>query len=97
MTCPHFPVNDLVGSERELATTLTVLAAAGSAVSASRSRTASAACGAALIAASAATRWGIFHADLASAQGPRCTIAPQRDRAGPARSLTLGRGCPWHC
>jgi hypothetical protein len=36
--------------------------------------------GAALIAASAATRWGIFHAGLASAADPKYTVIPQRQR-----------------
>jgi polysulfide reductase-like protein len=45
-----------------------------------RSRVASAAAGAALVAASAATRWGIYHAGLQSAQDPRYTIVPQRER-----------------
>jgi formate-dependent nitrite reductase membrane component NrfD len=36
--------------------------------------------GAALLAASAATRWGIFHAGLASASDPKYTVVPQRAR-----------------
>jgi formate-dependent nitrite reductase membrane component NrfD len=36
--------------------------------------------GAALVAASAATRWGIFHAGLASAADPKYTVVPQRER-----------------
>ncbi|HWD01069.1 MAG TPA: NrfD/PsrC family molybdoenzyme membrane anchor subunit [Amycolatopsis sp.] len=36
--------------------------------------------GAALIAASAATRWGVFHAGKASAADPKYTVVPQRDR-----------------
>jgi Polysulphide reductase, NrfD len=36
--------------------------------------------GAALIAASAATRWGIFHAGMTSARDPKYTVAPQRQR-----------------
>jgi hypothetical protein len=47
-----------------------------------RSRVVSAASGAALVAASAMTRWGIFEAGMASARDPRYTIVPQRDRAG---------------
>jgi len=38
------------------------------------------AAGASLLAASAATRWGIFHAGLASAADPKYTVVPQRDR-----------------
>jgi hypothetical protein len=58
---------------------LSVLGAAG-AVLGSRSRTLGAIGGAALLAASAATRFGIFHAGLASAADPRYTVAPQRER-----------------
>jgi hypothetical protein len=47
-----------------------------------RSRLAAAAGGAALMAASACTRWGIFHAGLESTKDPRYTIEPQRRRAG---------------
>jgi hypothetical protein len=43
-------------------------------------RVLAAASGAALIAASAATRWGIFHAGLASAKDPKYTVVPQRKR-----------------
>jgi hypothetical protein len=56
-----------------------ILGAAGAVLSA-RSRPAGAIAGAALIAASAATRFGIFQAGLASARDPRYTIAPQRER-----------------
>jgi hypothetical protein len=30
--------------------------------------------------ASAATRWGVFHAGLASARDPKYTVVPQRER-----------------
>ena len=36
--------------------------------------------GAALMAASVTTRWGIFHAGLASARDPKYTVVPQRKR-----------------
>jgi hypothetical protein len=56
-----------------------------------RSRVLSAVSGAALMAASAATRWGIFHAGTQSATDPKYTVVPQRERlraaaatAGPA-------------
>ena len=58
---------------------LTVLGAAGSLFS-HRSRVAGALSGAALLAASAATRWGVFHAGLASARDPKYTVVPQRER-----------------
>ena len=51
-----------------------------------RHRVAAALSGAALLAASACTRFGIFHAGLASARDPRYTVEPQRERLrrGPA-------------
>jgi DMSO reductase anchor subunit len=60
----------------------TTLAAAGAAgiLLGGRSRAAAALSGAALIAASAALRWGIFHAGMVSASDPRYTIVPQRRR-----------------
>ena len=58
---------------------LTAFGAAGS-LFARRSRAMSALSGAALLAASAATRWGIFHAGLASARDPKYTVLPQRER-----------------
>jgi hypothetical protein len=58
---------------------LTVLGAVGSLAS-GRNRVAGAISGAALLAASAATRWGIFHAGLASADDPKYTVIPQRER-----------------
>jgi hypothetical protein len=58
---------------------LAVLGAAGSLLSRGR-RTVSALSGAALLAASAATRWGIFYAGLASADDPKYTVVPQRER-----------------
>jgi hypothetical protein len=45
-----------------------------------RSRTVSALAGAALLGASAATRWAVFHAGLASAADPKYTVVPQRLR-----------------
>jgi hypothetical protein len=45
-----------------------------------RRRLVSSLSGAALLAASAATRWGIFHAGLASAADPKYTVVPQRER-----------------
>jgi hypothetical protein len=43
-------------------------------------RTAAAVSGAALLAASVATRWGVFHAGMASARDPKYTVVPQRQR-----------------
>ncbi|MBO0871397.1 MAG: nitrite reductase, partial [Micromonosporaceae bacterium] len=45
-----------------------------------RSRVAAVAAGAALLAGSACTRFGIFHAGVASADDPRYTVEPQRAR-----------------
>jgi hypothetical protein len=45
-----------------------------------RSRVAAALSGAALLAGSACTRFGIFAAGIASAEDPRYTVVPQRDR-----------------
>jgi hypothetical protein len=45
-----------------------------------RSRALSAASGVALLAASACSRLGIFHAGVASAEDPRYTVGPQRAR-----------------
>ncbi|MFJ6214752.1 NrfD/PsrC family molybdoenzyme membrane anchor subunit [Streptomyces sp. NPDC092296] len=58
------------------------LSAAGTAgvLLARRSRAASVLSGAALLAASACTRFGVFHAGLESARDPRYTVLPQRER-----------------
>lgn len=67
---------------------LTAAGAAG-ALLAGRRRTPRALAGAALLAASVATRWGVFHAGLASVDDPKYTIVPQRERlrrGEPARS-----------
>jgi len=53
----------------------------GAAILARRSRTVAVASGAALVASSALTRFGIFEAGMASAREPKYTIQPQRDRA----------------
>ncbi len=58
---------------------LSVLGAVGAAVG-RRSRIVSALSGAALLAASAATRWGIFHAGMISSEDPKYTVVPQRQR-----------------
>lgn len=50
------------------------------AASAGRSRTRAAVAGAALLTGSALTRFGIFHAGLASAEDPKYTVVPQRAR-----------------
>ncbi|MFL6056285.1 MAG: NrfD/PsrC family molybdoenzyme membrane anchor subunit [Actinoallomurus sp.] len=59
---------------------LSVLGAAGGAVLGGRSRTAAVLSGAALLAASACTRFGVFHAGTQSAEDPKYTVVPQRQR-----------------
>jgi len=44
--------------------------------------------GAALMLSSAATRFGIFHAGIASAEDPRATVQPQRERLAGRRPGT---------
>jgi formate-dependent nitrite reductase membrane component NrfD len=58
---------------------LTAIGAAGSLL-AGRSRLAAAVSGTALLAGSACTRFGIFHAGQASARDPKYTVVPQRER-----------------
>ncbi|MDL4817479.1 NrfD/PsrC family molybdoenzyme membrane anchor subunit [Actinomadura opuntiae] len=60
---------------------LSVAGAAGGALLGGRSRVAAALSGAALLAGSACTRFGIFHAGMQSAKDPKYTIVPQRERA----------------
>lgn len=57
-----------------------------------RSRAAGALSGAVLIAASLSTRWGIFHAGMASAIDPRYTVVPQRDRIDRITSADADEG-----
>jgi formate-dependent nitrite reductase membrane component NrfD len=66
---------------------LGVIGAAGAALTAvpaigsdRRGRVIAAVAGAALMAASVATRWGVFHAGVASARDPKYTVVPQRAR-----------------
>jgi hypothetical protein len=57
------------------------VAGLATALLARRSRALAAVSGAALVTASALTRFGVFEAGLASAADPKYTIAPQRERA----------------
>lgn len=59
---------------------LTSAGAIGTALLGRRSRTAAAVSGLALLAGSACTRFGLFHAGVASARDPKYTVRPQRDR-----------------
>jgi formate-dependent nitrite reductase membrane component NrfD len=70
------------GSAGRLMRASKILTAAGAlgGLFAGRSRAAGVASGAALLAGSACTRFGIFHAGQASARDPRYTVVPQRER-----------------
>jgi formate-dependent nitrite reductase membrane component NrfD len=59
---------------------LTLAGVAGAARSAHRSRIGAALSGAALLAASACARFGIFEAGVASTRDPKYTVQPQRER-----------------
>lgn len=63
-----------------VARVLTLAGAVGAATVARRSRLGSALSGIALLAGSAATRYGIFHAGVESTRDPRYVVQPQRDR-----------------
>ncbi|MEV6316956.1 NrfD/PsrC family molybdoenzyme membrane anchor subunit [Streptomyces sp. NPDC051776] len=65
---------------------LTLGGAVGAGLLGKRSRVAAAVGGAALLAGSACTRFGVFHAGLASARDPKYTVVPQRERLEQARS-----------
>jgi hypothetical protein len=69
---------------------LSAAGTAGSVLLAGRGRAAAALSGAALLAGSACTRFGIFYAGIQSAEDPKYTVVPQRERvdAGGARATT---------
>jgi hypothetical protein len=75
------------GTLLQVGEVLTAAGLAGAALT-GRSRALAALSGAALLAASALTRFGIFEAGRASARDPKYVVGPQRDRlrggAGPA-------------
>lgn len=71
---------------------LTAVGSAGALTLARRSRLAAALSGAALVAGSAATRFGIFHAGLQAAQDPRYTVVPQRRRLQSSASSSSTTG-----
>lgn len=64
----------------KLGEALTAAGMVGAVLGGRRHRLVAALSGAALMAASAATRWGIFHAGLQSAKDPKYTVEPQRRR-----------------
>ena len=67
---------------------LTAAGAAGALLMGRRSRVASAISGAALVAGSVGTRFGIFEAGQASAADPKYTVRPQRERLDRQRDST---------
>jgi hypothetical protein len=70
---------------------ITALAVAGTLLS-RRSRVLSVLSGAALLAAGAATRFGIFEGGVASAKDPKYTVVPQRARLDGAGAAAAGAG-----
>jgi hypothetical protein len=68
------------GRRLRAAKALTAAGAVGTAAFSSRSRVAAAISGAALLAGSALTRFGLFEGGMASARDPKYTVAPQRER-----------------
>jgi formate-dependent nitrite reductase membrane component NrfD len=76
-----------VGRAGQLMKAAEVLAAAGlaGAVVSGRNRLIAALSGAALLAGSALTRFGVFEAGQASARDPKYTVGPQRERLAEAR------------
>jgi formate-dependent nitrite reductase membrane component NrfD len=81
------------GKRLRLAKGLTAAGAATAALLARRNRPAAIAAGAALLAGSAFTRFGIFEAGMASARDPKYTVEPQRERLD-ARAVEISRQNP---
>ena len=78
------------GSYMRIAKTLNIIGTAGTVLLGRRSRTASVISGAALMAGSAYTRFGIFEAGQQSARDPKYTVVPQRERLDRAKG-NLGK------
>lgn len=74
----------VAGRRLRAAKLLGITGAIGAATLARRSRTAAVGSGAALLAASALTRFGLFAAGIESARDPKYTVAQQRARMQPA-------------
>jgi hypothetical protein len=68
------------GQLMRLSKAATSVASVATVLAGRRSRVASALAGATYVAASVATRFGIFEAGLASARDPKYTVVPQRER-----------------
>jgi DMSO reductase anchor subunit len=73
---------------------LSIAGAAGAVLLSGRSRTAAALTGASLVAASACTRFGVFHAGMRSANDPRYTVVPQRRRVDSSTRAATGEEAP---
>ena len=80
------------GRKLRQAKALTAAGAVAAAVAAGRSRRAAVLSGAALLAASALTRFAIFEAGVASAADPAYTVGPQRERLEAERERLDARG-----
>lgn len=76
------------GVMRRASQVLTVAGVVG-ALLGRRNRVGSAFAGAALLGASAATKWSIFEAGMASARDPRYTVVPQRQRLADSNEADL--------
>jgi hypothetical protein len=70
------------GPRMKAAKALTAGGAVAAAMIAGHSKPGAALSGAALIAGSAFTRFGLFAAGMASARDPKYTVLPQRERVG---------------
>jgi hypothetical protein len=84
----------LLTASKALAVAGAVAAMAGTAGGSRAIRTAA---GVALLAGSACTRFGVFHAGLASAQDPQATVGPQRarvERSGGKQQAATGEARP---
>ena len=79
------------GAKMRAAQAMTLAGTVGGLLFGRRSRVAAAACGATLMAASALTRFAIFEAGITSANDPRHTIVPQRERLDQQQSSAQGR------
>jgi hypothetical protein len=86
------PYSSGTGGRYIRASKVLALAGVAGAILGRRNRIASALSGAALVAASAATRWGIFHAGLQSAEDPKYTVVPQRQRLEKGRPAAGNTG-----
>jgi formate-dependent nitrite reductase membrane component NrfD len=78
------------GTYLRVAKGLNVIGASGAVLLGRRSRTASAVSGAALLAGSALTRFGIFEAGQQSARDPKYTVVPQRERLDAQKRVNQG-------